>query len=156
MLQKIREYIAQNSWIGWVVALAIFALAIWLYFARSGGTSPYNPEHMRQSVTVRFTDTNEETTMTFGQLDKELRRRGDVLDPKVGITNPKTGQPTGFPVADMWNEMVTRINKEKEEIRATSGPNVRAAPREAGQLPPDAAKILQGDGSETPPPSGGK
>lgn len=35
------------------------------------------------------------------------------LDPKVGITNPKTGKPSGFPTDNSWEETIRRINEER-------------------------------------------
>lgn len=131
MLGKLREFVNKSPWLGWVLFVAVLGLAVVLWFIRSKGTDPYTPERMVEEVTVRFTDTNDEVKMTRGQLDKELRRRGDKLDAAQGIINPKTGQPTGFIFSKAeWEEMITRINQEKEEARTASGKLIKPAPRD--------------------------
>jgi hypothetical protein len=130
MLDGIRESMAKKPWIGWTLALVLLAVAVVLWVTRGGGGSPYSPERMQETLTVRFTDTDEVVKISRGQLDRELRRRGDRVDPSQGIVNPKTGKPTGFLVdEDEWSAMIERINKQKEEIRASAGKQVKPAAR---------------------------
>lgn len=142
MLASIREFINKKPWIGWIVAGLLLVGSV-LYFLRTQrGTDPYSPDRMTEMVTIRFTDTNEEIEMTRGQMDKELRRRGDKIDPAQGIINPKTGQPTGFLFnKSEWEQMIARINREKEQIRSSSGKTVPPAPRKepAPQPPADSS-----------------
>lgn len=119
---SIREALRQKPWLGWAVAAIVIALAAWNTFRGRAGDSPYSPDSMQEIVTIKFTDTGDEIEIPRGRLDKELRGRGDKLDPLQGLVNPKTGQATGFPYSKRdWEGMITRINKEKELIRAKMG-----------------------------------
>jgi hypothetical protein len=146
MIDRVRQML-NKPWVGWAMFALLLGAAVF-YFLRGGrGTDPYTPERMQETVTIRFTDTNDEIEMTRGQLDKELRRRGDTLDPTQGIINPKTGAPTGFLFnKSEWETMVARINAEKAEIRSTTGKSIAPAPRPAAPADP---KLL------TPPGEGG-
>lgn len=148
-MQTIRDLINKNPWLGWVVAIAVMGVSVWLYTSRSRGDSPYSPDRMTEMVTIRFTDTDEEIKMPRGRLDKELRGRGMVLDPKQGILNPKTGKFTGFLVDDAaWTEMVDRINREKAEAQQKTPRG--AVRREPVQPPPSMTEPA------ATPPAGGK
>ena len=132
MFGSIREFLNKSPWLGWVLAGILLAVSIFMLVKGQGGTDPYNPDRMRESVTIRFTDTNDEITMTRGQMDKELRRKGVKLDVSEGITNPKTGKPTGFLFNKTeWDEMIARINQEKEDAKRNKGAIVPA-----GKAPP--------------------
>ncbi len=146
MIARLRELLNKSPWLGWAVAVALGGVAVFLYTHRSSSESPYSPDRMREMVTIRFTDTDDEISMSRGQMDKELRRRGEKLDPTQGIINPKTGKPTGFLFnKSEWEEMIARINAEKEEVRKAQGSKyVAPAPRAVGPVPEDAAKVLQG------------
>lgn len=131
MLAGVREFLNKKPWIGWALALVFLAIgAYFFYRSRSAGPDPYNPARMTEMVTIRFTDTEDEITMPRGRLDKELRRQGDHLDPSQGYINPKTGKPTGFLFNKTeWDEMIARINKEKEEAKAHPGSAFSSAPK---------------------------
>lgn len=148
MINQIREFINQRPWLGWIFALIMVGVSALVYMRRTSAGDAYSPDRMREVVTIRFSDTNDEITMTRGKLDQELRRRGDKLDPNEGVVNPKTGKPTGFPFdKSEWEKTIARINQEKTDIRASSGgKTVAPAPRQGGSLSPETAKIL-----ETPP-----
>lgn len=158
MLNKVRDFLNKSPWLGWALAAIMLGLAVFIYMRRDASADPYSPERMREEVTIRFTDTNDEITMTRGRLDQELRRRGNVLDPSKGVINPKTGQPTGFPFdkAD-WESLCARINQEKSAMNAEGRRPVAPAAREV-VIPPDAAKILEGAGQAPPanPPANPK
>src|SRR5207253_662796 len=97
MLTRFREFMNKSPWMGWALAALLLCVSVVFFIrARGPGSDPYSPERMRQMVTIRFTDTDEEVTMPRGTVDKDLRRQGDHLDPSKGIVNPKTGKPTGF------------------------------------------------------------
>ena len=115
----IREFINKSPWMGWAFAALLLGATVFFFLrSRSGGSDPYSPARMTEMVTIRFTDTDDEITMPRGTMDKELRRQGDKLDPTKGITNPKTGKPTGFLFdKEEWDAMIARINKEKEEAK---------------------------------------
>ncbi len=146
MLTRIRELMNGSPWLGWVLAALILAASVVIYQRGQGGTDPYSPERMRETVTIRFTDTEDEIEMTRGQLDKELRRRGAQLNPGEGIINPKTGKPTGFLFSkDEWETMIARINEEKASIRSAAAEKSAKRPSVAPRpeiSPEDAARIL--------------
>ncbi|HYF15034.1 MAG TPA: hypothetical protein VD971_08200 [Phycisphaerales bacterium] len=136
MLDGIRDSMARKPWIGWTVAGVLLVLAVALWVTRRSGESPYSPERMQEELTVRFTDTDEVVKIPRGDLDRELRRRGDRVDPSQGIINPKTGKATGFLVdEDEWTSMVDRINKQKAAIRASTG-NAGSPVAPASATPP--------------------
>jgi hypothetical protein len=121
MLSRLREFFNKTPWAGWAVAGLLLATSAFLLVRGQKSSDPYNPERMREMVTIRFADTGDEVTMPRGAMDKELRRQGDKLDPSKGLINPKTGQPTGFLFdKEEWDAMVTRINAEKESFRKGS------------------------------------
>jgi hypothetical protein len=118
MLGSVREFLNKSPWIGWALALVLLGASIFFFIRSQRSSDPYSPDHMKQMVTIRFTDTEDEITIPLGRLDKELRQRGDHLDPSVGYINPKTNKPTGFLVAKQeWDEIIARINKEKAEAK---------------------------------------
>lgn len=141
-MNSLRNFLKESPWAGWLVALLLLGAAVWIYFARTGSTDPYNPDRMREMVSIKFTDTGDVIEMPRGRLDKELRGRGDTVNSAQGIMNPKTGQPTGFLFDKTeWDQMIQRINSEKETIRKTSGKTVAPAPRAATAPPtPPAAQ----------------
>ncbi len=108
---------------GWALAAVLLGVSVFFVIrSQRAGTDPYNPERMKQMLTVHFSDTDEEMTIPRGRLDKELRAQGSQLDPSKGIINPKTGKPTGFLVdKEEWDGMIARINKEKEEAKLHPG-----------------------------------
>jgi hypothetical protein len=145
MIGRIREFINKSSWLGWALAVVLLGLSVFMFFRGQHSSDPYSPERMTETVIIKFTDTGDEVEMTRGQLDKEMRRRGDKLDPTKGVINPKTGLATGFPFdKNDWEEMIARINAEKEEVRTSTGKSIAPAPRETQPISPDAAKILEG------------
>lgn len=116
MLHHARKSIVKKPWVGWAVAAGCLGLAAYFHFGRGSGADLYTPESMTEMVTIKFTDTGEEMEIPRGRLDKMLRERGSKLDPTQGVTNPKTGQPTGFPFnKNEWEKWIARINKDKEE-----------------------------------------
>jgi hypothetical protein len=132
MLSRLRESMAKSPWLGWVVALGILGVAIAMYFLRGGDADAvYSPEAMREKVTIRYTDTNEEVEIPRGRLDKMLRE--SALDPAKGLINPKTGQASGFLVNKReWEDMINRIKDENAEA-ARQKPGKAPAPKPAGE-----------------------
>src|ERR1044071_7119618 len=118
MLGSIREFLNKSPWIGWALALILLGSSVFFFIRSRRGADPYAPDRMQEMVTIRFTDTEDEITMPMGRLDKELRQRGDHLDPSAGEINPKPDKPTVFLVAKKeWDDMIARINKEKAEAK---------------------------------------
>jgi hypothetical protein len=130
MLAGVREFLNKKPWIGWVLAIVFLGVSTYFFYrSRSSGVDPYSPSRMTEMVTIRFTDTEDEITIPRGRLDKELRQQADHLDPSKGYINPKTGKPTGFLFnKPEWDEMIARINKEREEAKAHPGSAFSSAP----------------------------
>lgn len=146
-MNAIRQFLKNSPWAGWAFAGLILVAAIYIYMSRANSSNPYNPDRMREMVSIKFADTGEVIEMPRGRLDKEIRGRGDKIDPSVGIINPKTGQPTGFLFDSAeWTGMIDRINREKSQVReqaggrtVTSVPRAPTAPSEQpqpGTVPP--------------------
>ena len=118
MVQNLREFMNKKPWVGWVVAVLFLGASVFFFFRGQRSQDLYSPNRMTEMVTVHFTDTDDEMTIPRGRLDKELRSQANLLDPSKGITNPKTGKPTGFLVdKEEWDAWVARINKEKAEAK---------------------------------------
>lgn len=145
-MQNIRDFVNKSPWVGWIVAGLILVVAAFMFFKRPSNESPYSPERMREKVTIKFTDTGDELEMTRGDLDRMLRRRGEVIDGGQGIINPKTNQPTGFLYdKSEWDAMIVRINEEKKDIQTRSGMTVAPAPRR------DLPKLPEQPANSAPP-----
>ncbi len=131
-----RSLLTKYPWLGWVIAAFLLGVSVWLYFARTRGVAEYDPESMKEMLTIRYTDTNETEKIPRGRLDQMLRRSGDKLDPSKGIINPKTGQPTGFLVDDEeWTVIIDRINRDKDAARAAKGDRARVMTQPAPPAP---------------------
>lgn len=147
-----RDLLSKYPWLGWAIAGLLLGLSIWLYIARSRGAGEYDPDRMKDMLTIRYTDTDEVEKIPRGRLDQMLRRSGDKLDATKGIINPKTGKPTGFLVdEDEWTSMIERINKEKEQVRAQNGDKSRVVPRKDTPLTPEQIKKFEDDAKKAAP-----
>lgn len=115
-MKRVRDFLNDKPWLGWVIAGVFLLLSIGLYIRLSGGRATYSVERMSEKVTLKCIETGDEWTMTRGLMERELRSRTGSLDPSQGIINPKTGRPTGFPFSKSeWEETIKRLNKEKDE-----------------------------------------
>src|SRR5262245_232385 len=134
MLAGVREFLNKKPWIGWALAVVFLCVSgFFFYRSRTAGADPYNPGRMTEMVTIRFTDTEDEITLPRGRLDKELRQAQGPLDPSKGYIHPKTGKPTGFLFSKTeWDEMIARINKEKEEAKQHRSSAFSSAPAPTG------------------------
>ena len=152
MLSSARDYMAKNPWVGWALFFALLCVGITVYFLRSKESGQYTPESMKETLTIRFTDTDKVIKIPRGRLDKQLRGMGDTLDPTQGIINPDTGKPTGFLVDDKeWSGMIERINAEKAEVRnrGTAGTKTgKAVPRPQPALSEEAKKVIESGGAK--------
>lgn len=80
-------------------------------------------EYLSEDVVVLCEETGEEWTISRGKIERDLYMRQGLIDPDQGITNPNTGQPTGFP-ADRekeWDSVIERINAQKKIIQERNG-----------------------------------
>ncbi len=120
-MRGLREWLQRNPAVGWVIALLACGVAVYFAaFRRQAGD--YMPDQMTEIVTIKFTDDNETMEIPRGRLIRELMRSGQTLDPSKGITNPRTGQPTGFPFnKSEWDSMVRQINADRERVTKMHG-----------------------------------
>lgn len=98
---------------GWVLAAVLMLAAAFMAW-RNFKSDPIS--QMTELVTIRCTETGETWQVPRGVLEKQLFQRPFPVDPNIGVVNPKTGKPTGFPVDD-WKRTVDRINFEREALR---------------------------------------
>lgn len=119
-----RKLLERNPWVGWVIAASMFVVAGYMWYSRSGSRGdPYDPERMKEMVTVKYLDTGEEEQIPRGRIEKMLREQPVPLDPEKGLINPKTGQPTGFIFDKVdWDSTINRINREAERKNADRPP----------------------------------
>jgi hypothetical protein len=120
-MKAVRDFVNRSPWLGWALAAAILVVAAVMYWRLSPARAAYSLDRMTENVTVRCTETGNEWTMPRGRMEKELFGRPGPIDPGVGLVNPDTGKPTGFPVDD-WKSTVDRINKEKQALADRNKP----------------------------------
>ena|SRR5690606_33945952 len=113
-MASLREITQEKPWVAWVAVAVLVLVAGWVLLRFTGGeASPTSVEYLTREVTIRCNETGKEWSMPRGRLEKELLLRGTPLDPSVGLTNPDTGRPTGFPVdRDEWERTIKRLNDE--------------------------------------------
>lgn len=116
----VRQFLNRTPWLGWALAAALLVAGVFLYWRMRPDQGPYSLEKMSETVTIRCTETGDEWKMTRGQMERDLLGRSGQIDPNVGLVNPKTGRPTGFPIDD-WASTVDRLNKGKAELAARKG-----------------------------------
>ena len=114
-MNNIREFLNRSPWLGWLLAILLLLGGAFMYWRMRPGSAPYSQAQMTQNVTIRCTETGKEWTMPRGRMEQELFARAGALDAGVGLTNPDTGRPTGFPVDD-WKSTVERINEAKRAL----------------------------------------
>jgi hypothetical protein len=127
----IRETINQKPWIGWVLAGVFLMIGVGYIVWGKSTQSVYSTDRLQETVTIKFTDDNSTITMPRGRLMKLLSERPQLVESE-GITNPKTGKPTGFLYNEAdWKAMVQRINAEKAEAASqdAAGPGIKDPPK---------------------------
>jgi len=144
-MPNLRSMLKDSPWLGWVVAALCLAVAGYMTFRQFRPADLNSPERMKDVLTIKYADTGEVVEIPRGRLDKMLRTQGGLLDPNVGLINPKTNQPTGFLFdKDDWNTMVERINADKKAMgikdtaKPIAGPS--AEPPKADVPTPPAPK----------------
>jgi hypothetical protein len=117
-MQAARSLMRDKPWAGWAVAGLALAAAVFFFIRNQSANQGYStPDRMQEMVTIKFMDTGDEETMPRGRLDKLLRSQQGTLDPEKGLINPKTNQPTGFPIdKDDWAAMIARINADRAQF----------------------------------------
>ncbi len=118
-MPSVRETLNKSPWIGWTLAFVLLAASAYLYFTRGSDVNAYNPERMREFVTVKYADTGETEKMPRGKFERALREANKgQLDGSKGLVNPKTGQPSGFLFdKDDWDTTIARINEERKRLQ---------------------------------------
>lgn len=125
----LRETVNSKPWIGWAVAGAMILVAgFFAYRNMSGSGDRFAPESMRETVTIKYTDTGDTEEVHRGRLIKRLLdEQGGKVDATRGLINPKTGQPTGFLFDKReWDAMIKEL-----EVQSPKGPPSAPAPPRA-------------------------
>ncbi|MBN8596627.1 MAG: hypothetical protein J0L78_03030 [Planctomycetes bacterium] len=117
---SIRELLAKPA-VGWTAAGLAVLIALFFFWRSVVSRSTYDLSRLSESVTVRFTDTDEEVQFTRGDFERQVREIPGTLSTDKGILNPKTGKRTGVLVAKReWDEVVNRLNSERDWARQNS------------------------------------
>jgi hypothetical protein len=99
-------------------SLGVLALVAIVLLVRAFTAAPPTAD-LATEVIIRYEDSGDEVKMPRGQFERELLARlhqKEPIDPAVGLTNPKTGKPTGFPAdRDFWNKMIDDVKKMKAQ-----------------------------------------
>lgn len=109
-MNKLRDLMQRNPMLGWGVAALLTLGAAFMLFSRL--TAKNETAQLTEMVTLRDSETGETWKVPRGVMEKELWLRPHPLDANMGMNNPKTGKPTGFPI-DSWKETVESINIER-------------------------------------------
>ena len=126
-MKKLRELMQNNPMLGWGVAALLTLGAAFMLFTRL--TAKNETAQLTEMVTLRDSETGETWKVPRGVMEKELWLRAHPLDPNMGMLNPKTGKPTGFPI-DSWKETVESINIERSAD--AKAPPAKPAPPAGG------------------------
>ena len=120
---SIRNRLRQSPALGWGVAGVLLVVAVYLAYRSFGsGANPYSFDSRTEDIVIRDRETGEEWTMKRGRMEAMLWERGKI-DPTVGIPNPKTGKPTGFPKSD-WESTIERIQRDQAAFAEAYGGRV--------------------------------
>jgi len=106
----IRETLDEKPWIGWAVVGVLALVGVWFIARNFVAPDPANV--LAQDIVLRYEDTGDEQTVNRGQFQTLLIQLANKGELKVdeGMTNPKTGKKTGFPVdRAYWNKIVPQI-----------------------------------------------
>lgn len=116
-MERIRQFMREKPWAGWLVALVILAAAGTIIYRQNQSAGRFTPASMQEYVTIKYMDTGEEVRLPRGRVDKMLRDQGGPLDPSKGLVNPATGQPTGFLIdREDWDSWIQRINEDRDRL----------------------------------------
>jgi hypothetical protein len=117
MLRRIKDMLDRSPRTGWLLALMFLVAGVLLFVRLRASPGTYSYERMTQDVRVRCAETGEEWIVKRGRMESELLRRQGQINAAEGLTNPKTGKATGFPINE-WQETIDRLNGEKEALAA--------------------------------------
>ncbi|MFM9959125.1 MAG: hypothetical protein ACKVZJ_13760 [Phycisphaerales bacterium] len=118
-----RELLNRKPWLGYVLVGLLVAAGVYAYLFLAG-SEQRSLKKLGEMVTIRDTETGDEWTMVRGRMELELIQRSatETLSARVGLTNPKTGKPNGFPVDGSWDEAIKRVNEQRAEANASRPP----------------------------------
>ncbi len=117
MLEKVRTFVNERPWLGWVVAGLVLVGSYFVYRSLSGAGNPYSVDRLSEMVTLKCSETGFEWQMTRGEMELELRQRAGMIKPGDGLRNPQTGKFTGFPFnKSEWESTLDRLNGERQEV----------------------------------------
>ncbi len=136
-MERIRQFIREKPWAGWIVALMILAAAGVIIYQQNRPKGIYDAGSMTEMVTIKYIDTGEEEEIPRGRVDKMLRdQQTGKVDPAKGLINPKTGQPTGFPIDKRnWEAWINRINEDRAQYGTSESVAPRNRPTPTGPIP---------------------
>jgi hypothetical protein len=128
----LRETLNSKPWIGWAVAGAMILVAGWFAYRSMmmGSGDRFAVESMRETVTIKYTDTGDTEEIHRGRLIKRLlaEQKGRV-DPAKGLINPKTGQPSGFLFDQReWDEMMKELEIQNPQGAPPGAPKAPKPP----------------------------
>lgn len=132
-MERLRQFIREKPWAGWIVALIAIATASVIIFRQNQSQGRFDVQNMQEYITIKYMDTGDEERIPRGRVDKMLREQGGALDASKGLVNPKTGQPTGFPIdKDDWEAWIKRINDDRARL---GGDKAKPVPTQPGRVP---------------------
>ncbi len=120
----LRQTLDEKPWIGGVVVALLIAAAVALYIVRRPGGGAESQARLLENITIRCSETGQEWEIPRGKMVSGLRgaSANARLDPSIGLVNPTTKKPTGFPVdRDEWTALIERLNKEREAYNKSRG-----------------------------------
>ncbi len=122
-MERIRQFMRDKPWAGWLVALVILAAAGLVIVRQNQTQGRFTPASMQEYITIKYMDTGDEERIPRGRVDKMIReQQAGVVDPNKGLMNPKTGQFSGFPIdKDDWEAWIKRINDDRVQYGGKPG-----------------------------------
>jgi hypothetical protein len=117
----LRESINQKPWLGYLAVAVLVVGGVFGYLLLTGYFDPNGPRRMSEVVTIRDAVTGDEWQMVRRKIEMELIQRSanEPLNSKVGLVNPKTGKPNGFPADGSWDGAIQRIQAKRDAASAS-------------------------------------
>ncbi|MBL8745207.1 MAG: hypothetical protein JNK58_02505 [Phycisphaerae bacterium] len=107
--------------ISWIIFAVLALVAAVLAVRAMTGGAKSEIQDLAASVTIRYEDTGDETQMNRGIFERALLARlhqSAPIDASIGLTNPKTGKPTGFPKdRELWNAAIEDLKRTAAELK---------------------------------------
>ena len=112
----IRDTLQEKPWIGWSVVAALLVFGAYLVVRNFVGAE--TPELLAQDIVIRYEDTGDEESVNRGHFEVLLVRLANRNELKLdeGMTNPKTGKKTGYPIdREYWERIVSSILEARRQ-----------------------------------------